>query len=94
MNLRKLPILGAFHKPNLIAGGERELTLTAGLLSFTIVFVGMSIPTTIVGIALWVTSLFVLRRMAAADPSMSKVYLRHIRYSAFYFARSKPWRKQ
>ncbi|MFR1533871.1 MAG: conjugal transfer protein TrbD [Bilophila wadsworthia] len=45
------------------------------------------------GLTLWVFSLFVLRLMAKADPQMRFVYLRHIRYAAYYPARSTPFRE-
>jgi hypothetical protein len=39
-------------------------------------------------VALWIGSMAALQRMGKADPLLRQVYLRHIRYSAFYPAKS------
>ncbi len=93
MEPRRLAIFSALHRENFILGAERELVLVSALLSFTLIFVGLSPVTIIAGTLFWGLSLYFLREMGKADPKMSQVYLRHIRYKAFYFARSKIWRR-
>jgi type IV secretion system protein TrbD len=48
----------------------------------------------LVGAALWFSAIPVLRWMAKADPHMSKIYVRHIRYRGYYPARSRPYRAE
>jgi type IV secretion system protein VirB3 len=78
----------------MVFGAERELALMTGLLTFTCVFVAMSIPVAIGGIVAWFVIIALLRQMAKADPLMSKVYNRHRKYQALYHARSTPWTRE
>jgi type IV secretory pathway TrbD component len=32
--------------------------------------------------------------MGKADPEMSRVYVRHVKYLTYYYARSRPFREQ
>ena len=41
----------------------------------------------------WLICLWFLRRMGRADPMMSKVYLRQVKYAGYYPARSRHWRE-
>ena len=91
MELRRIPIYQSLNRSNLILGGERELTLLSALISGALVFLGMSFVTTLLGIGLWVTSLFLLRKMAKTDPKLSRVYRRHLTYQASYLAKSRVW---
>lgn len=91
MALRRVPIRRSLHRPNLLAGGDRELVMMSALLAATCVFVAMSIPVAVIGIVLWFFALAMLRMMAKADPHMRDVYRRHIRYRAFYSPRPTPW---
>lgn len=74
-------------------GGERKLVILSGmlsgymsyLLSFRFnVFLGLG-----VGVALWCFCLYLLRKMANADPQMWQVFNRHLKYKAFYPARGR-----
>ena len=94
MGPRRLAIFRSLNRQNLIFGCERELVLLVGLFCVALVFVGQSPATLFLGPAIWAFSLFFLRKMAKADPHMSKVFTRHIRQQAFYAARSKPWRRR
>lgn len=82
-------------KPMLIFGGEREITLVSILLSSVVAyagFLGKKPLIILIGIVLCVVMLSVVRMMAKADPQGVKVFMRHIKYSRFYPARSTPWR--
>ena len=46
----------------------------------------------VVGLLLWTGALFACRLMAAHDPRLRQVYLRHRRYRRYYAARSTPFR--
>ena len=76
------------HRPTLLAGGERELVLATGIVTALLVVVALNWLAALVGGLVWVVGLAVLRALAKADPHMSKVYTRHIRYRAYYPARA------
>ena len=94
--LRTKTLYTSGHRPNLVLGGDRELVLVSGLLSFVLVFAGFVAHETVVmlfGVAFWFCALYALRKMAKADPALRRVYLKHIKYKkAFYPARSTPFR--
>lgn len=89
--LKRIPIHRSLNRPTLIAGCERELLLLTGLLAAVLVFVAMNKVTAIAGGVIWLIVIALLRQIAKADPIMSKVYLRHIRYRAFYPSHSSPY---
>ena len=62
--------------------GKRALIKMIGLTAVSIVS----------AIVFWIASVFALRRMAKADPIMSRVWLRHIKQQEFYPARASRWR--
>ena len=49
------------------------------------------VPLTIFALVMWTLVYQALRIMAKADPIMSVVYLRHIRYLPYYRAHSTPF---
>lgn len=89
--LRHIPIHRALNRPDLLAGCERELLLVTGLIALTLVVVAFNWMAAITGVVIWVVCVGALRRMAKADPFMSKVYIRHIKYKAFYPAHATPF---
>jgi len=91
--LQSLPISKALTEPNLFSGGERKLVLSMLLLSVGIAVTGMNAPAAIAGIVIYSISIFSLRKMAKADPQMSTVYLRFIKYKLHYAPRSTPYRR-
>lgn len=91
---RKIPIPQSLHRPSLLLGGERELVLITGLLSAVLIFITLSLPAIVMGLALWLMVIALLRRMAKADPILSKVYKRHIKYRGYYPAKSRPQRNK
>ena len=92
--LRQVPIHRALHRPSLIWGAERELALLTGLLVFVLVFVALSVLSAIFGVGLWVIGMAILRQMGKADPIMSRVYLRHLRYPSYYPAHACAFRQE
>ncbi|HTV26701.1 MAG TPA: conjugal transfer protein TrbD [Xanthobacteraceae bacterium] len=81
-------------RPNLFLGGEREPALLKLLVAGGLAVSGLNTVSFLVGAALWFAAIPVLRWMAKADPHMSKIYLRHIRYRGYYPARSRPYRAE
>ena len=92
MALRTIP-LRKVNRDNLWLGGDRELVMFCGLMAFSLVFSAQEIRASIIGVALWVTSLFLLRLVAKSDPQMRMVYLRSLRYERYYPANSTPFRE-
>jgi len=89
--LEAIKVHSALNKSNLLLGGERELMLLVGLFSALMIFIAMTWQTFIIGIILWLILTMLLRMMAKADPLMSKIYLRHLKYKDFYMAHSSPF---
>jgi type IV secretory pathway TrbD component len=88
--LRRTRLHCSLHRPNLVLGGDRELVMCSGLLSFALAYT-LEPLAILFAIGLWCGSLALLRKMAAADPRMRSVYLAHRRYRAYYPARSTPF---
>jgi len=92
--LQAIKVHSALNRPNLLLGAERELTLMLGLICTIMVFLALTWQTALLGTLLWVIILSLLRMMAKADPIMSKIYLKHLKYKAFYPAHSTPFRQE
>jgi type IV secretion system protein VirB3 len=89
--LKSVKVHSALNKPNLLLGGERELMLIVGLFSAIMVFIAMTWQTLIIGVGMWIILSMLLRMMAKADPMMSKIYLRQLKYKDFYLSHSTPF---
>jgi type IV secretion system protein VirB3 len=70
-------------------GGDRELILVSAILAAVLVFAVMKWWSILAGLVLWLVAVGVLARMAKIDPLLRHVYIRHIRYRAFYPAKSQ-----
>jgi type IV secretory pathway TrbD component len=88
LDLMTIPIRRSLTRPRLIAGAERELFLFLGLVCACFIFIFMNWPSALMGILFWIGGIYLLREMAKADPMMSKIFFRHIKYQAYYPARS------
>ena len=93
MSLARAKIHRAGIRPHLFLGGDRELVLFTGLIAFSLTVPSFQWASIVTGIVLWLVVLFLLRKMAKADPLMRQVYLRQLRYGRYYSARSRPWRE-
>ncbi len=74
-------------------GGERELVMFSMLISGGLIVSALNLPSVVVGVTIWAIAIVLLRRMAKADPYMSAVYMRQLKYVAFYPSRSTPYRE-
>ncbi|MCD2514655.1 conjugal transfer protein TrbD [Comamonas endophytica] len=90
--LRLTPFHRALHRPQQIMGGERELMLFSMLIAGGLVVSALNLLATGIGLVLWLVCVYGLRKMAKADPEMSKVYLRQLKYRAYYSPFSRPFR--
>ncbi len=92
MEIRRIPVHQALHRPNLVLGAERELAMSSVLISLLVGIGGMTAISAAASFSFWLVGIFVLRRMAKADPLMSKVWMRHVKQQDFYSARASRWR--
>ena len=63
------------------------LTLTALL-----VVVSANKVSIVLGLLIFLLSVYALRKAAKTDPFMWPVYLRHVKYKGYYAPISRPWR--
>lgn len=94
MEARRTPIHQSLHRHNLVLGAERELAMSSALIALLVGVGGLTLLSGIIAIVFWLAAIFVLRRMAKADPLMSKVWMRHVRQQDFYSAKASRWRPQ
>jgi len=66
------------------------MVLFAMLIAACLIFAVMTWWGVLTGLVFWWTSVAVLHRMGKADPLLRRVYVRHIRYTDFYPAKSRP----
>lgn len=83
----------SLHRHNHLLGAEQDLVMLSALLAFLLGMSGLNLVGIGSALFFWITSLFVLRRMAKHDPIMSKVFLRHMKQQTYYSAKSSVWRK-
>ncbi len=92
MALRKIPIYRSLTRPSLLIGAERELVLVTGMLAAMLIFAAQTVLGLSLGLLLWGIGVYLLRQMGKADPMMSRIYIRHVQYRAYYPAHSRPSR--
>jgi type IV secretion system protein VirB3/type IV secretion system protein VirB4 len=90
-DLKIVPIRRSLLRHTLVMGGERDLVMTSAMFAMLTGASGMSFLAWTIGGLFWLIALFALRRMAKADPCMSKIWLRHLTQQNFYSARSTAW---
>jgi type IV secretion system protein VirB3 len=73
-------------------GGEREPTLMMAIVAAGLAVSGQNLVAVIVAAMLWFGCIGLFRQMAKADPQMSRVYMRQIKYRGYYPPRSRPYR--
>ena len=93
MTLHAKPIARVLSRHNLLIGGEREPVLVSALVCGGVALSSMTLIGFGVCGALWVCSLAVWRWMAKADPQMTLIYQRSLRFRGFYPAYSRPYRR-
>lgn len=91
--LDRVRIHRALSRPTLLFGADRELVLMTGLTAVILIFVVLTVISTVIGFIIWIVVVGLLRMMAKADPLMRQVYLRHMKYRTHYRPTSSPWRK-
>ena len=92
MNELHTPIHQSLHRHNLVLGAERELAMSSALIALLVGIGGVTVISGIAAFVFWIAAIFVLRRMARADPLMSKVWMRHVKQQDLYSAKASRWR--
>ena len=92
MEARRALIHQSLHRQNLVLGAERELAMSSPLIALLVGVGGMTVISGIAAFVFWLAAIFVLRRMARADPLMSKVWMRHVKQQDLYSAKASRWR--
>ena len=92
MSARLIPIHQSLHRHAHVLGAERELVMTSALIALLVGVGGLTAVSIVSAAVFWLVTLFALRRMAKADPIMSRVWLRHIKQQEFYPAKASRWR--
>jgi len=90
--LATVPIHRVMNRAMLFAGGDRELMLSNLMVWLILAFTSLDAVAIALSLIMCFLLTWLLRVMAKSDPQMRHVYLRHIRYRAYYPARSRPWR--
>ena len=86
---REVMIHQSANRPNLLLGADRELVLVMIMITGGLAFSLASWWGIVLAVCLWIASMAALQRMGKADPLLRHIYLRHIRYAAFYPAKSR-----
>ena len=86
---REIVIHQSANRPHLLLGGDRELVLFAALMSAMLIFALVTWWGIIAGVAIWIGAVAVLSRMGRFDPMLRQVYIRHVKYRAFYPAKGR-----
>lgn len=88
---REIIMNQALTHPDHIWGVERELVLSFVVIAGAMIALSSDIWPRVLAVAIWITVYGGLRMMAKADPIMSRVYVRHIKYKPFYHALPSPF---
>lgn len=92
MEVRKIAVHQSLQRHNFVMGAERELVMTSALIALLVGIGGLTLLSGAAAAVFWIVAVFVLRRMAKADPIMSKVWTRHVKQNDFYSAKASRWR--
>lgn len=84
------PFYRVTYRPKLYLGAEREMALIVTGIAIGIPVTGLNIVSLVVGVLIWGISMPLLRGIAKADPHMTRIYLRNLRYAGYYPPRSRP----
>jgi type IV secretion system protein VirB3 len=85
---RRITLHRALTRPILLGGAEPNLVQINATCIIALLFgVGIHVLTVLAAAFLAIVGQWLLYTLGKNDPQMSRVYLRHIRYKAFYSAR-------
>lgn len=87
---RRIKVFQSLYRPQLMAGGERRLTILVFMLAiFTVVGGKLVTPSAwVLAVLIVAIGMPVVRAMAKSDPKAFELYLRAKNYRQFYQARA------
>jgi len=90
MSLLRVPIRASLWRSVLLAGADRRLTITVIGSSLVLVLLSrFSLWPCVTAVIIAVLGQVLGLRLAASDPHLIDIYLRHISYKRFYPARGE-----
>lgn len=93
MNARRIiNVHQSLHRHSHTLGAEHDLVMLSAGVSLLVGIGGLTLISGLTATIFWIITLIFLRKMAKADPMMSKVWKRHIRQQTHYSAKSSKWR--
>lgn len=81
----------SLNRPDLMFGCERKPLYCLGLIAAVMIFSSYNLYIAGAGLVVFCAGVYLLRRMAKADPFMSLIFQRAVRYRYYYPARSTPF---
>lgn len=90
--LERRVIHRSVNRPVLFFGGDGPLMKLSVMISGTLIIFILDWRSAIAGVVFWIVSVYLLRRMAKADPYARDVFMRNRRYKSYYPARPTPYR--
>jgi type IV secretion system protein VirB3 len=88
--MRQIPIHDSLLRPQLLAGGERELVIINATLSAALIFGVGGLIGIITGVIVWGVGQFALVQLAAKDDNFREVFARQIHQQKVYPASATP----
>jgi len=85
----KVPLHESVTQPVLIAGGERELVIPITFMAAITWVAGKDLLSIGLAIGIWIVGSLIARSAAKEDAQRTKIFLRHVKYQAFYPATEK-----
>jgi len=87
--LREIPVSSSLNRPILLLGAERKPVIFTLVLTSLLILSDISLFKIILGMVFCAFAMGLLRLMAKADPHLIQIYLRRLKYKAFYPACSR-----
>ena len=84
--MRQIPIHESLLRPQLLAGGERELVIVNATLAAALIFGVGGVGGLVVGLVEWVVMQFALVQLAKRDDNFREVFARQIHQQKVYSA--------
>ncbi len=88
---RTIPIHPSINRPDQFFGAERKPILFFALIAVSPALVFQNIVSIVFGAIFWPLILWAARYAAKRDPEMRRVVIKHLKYRAYYPARSNPF---
>lgn len=85
--LRKTPLRRSLYRSNTVMGAERVPIMVILLVSATLIFTGLTLVTTLLGMTIGLVGVFGLRAATRVHPQITSVYSGFVKFRSHYPAR-------